>query len=327
MLGLAYDPNLIVCEFTIDQAPIVTTLASFVDTDRGALLQCEVPAVPVGVTANVALRWEGSTPATIPYTGRLGGNTVVGELATGLVEELPAFSCLWLHEQNPALPSGMYWLNPSKAQRYTGGNVASYQTYCDMGDTRHGAGWTLVGQGIGGQGAEWATSDDLNLDYAASVDVIDDPESAGTFKFGDDRINSLKYGVFRLSGVPGALVNGIRQTPKYFDDENSYFWRCTPYYHMEHSSRTGVNKKCNLSYKDAACTLVENEGKAISQHTQHAGVSDWGPNAGCSGTVGTLYSNLANGAPFWYMRANHNSCAGRYCAGDTAECNIRMWVR
>jgi hypothetical protein len=114
-----------------------------------------------------------------------------------------------------------------------------------MGGTRHGAGWTLVGQGIGGQGVAWVISDDLNVDYAASASVIDDPESAGTFKSSDDRINSLNYHVFRLSGAPGALVNGVRQTPKYFDDENSYFWRCTPYYHTEDSSRTGVNQKCN----------------------------------------------------------------------------------
>jgi Fibrinogen beta and gamma chains, C-terminal globular domain len=70
----------------------------------------------------------------------------------------PAQNCKVLHTTRPALPSGIYWLQPSSAP-------APFQGYCDM--TTSGGGWTLVWSNL--RGGELKPGTNLKWDFAINT--------------------------------------------------------------------------------------------------------------------------------------------------------------
>jgi len=87
----------------------------------------------------------------------------------------PALHCKELHAKKPALPSGVYWIDPD------GGSIANaVQTYCDM--QASGGGWTLVARMTNG----------CMTDGNGAVGVVTAPGQAGCAKLSDATINAVR---------------------------------------------------------------------------------------------------------------------------------------
>ncbi|MFN2548023.1 MAG: fibrinogen-like YCDxxxxGGGW domain-containing protein [Myxococcales bacterium] len=96
-------------------------------------------------------------------------------LTPGTDPSRAATSCLALHQANPSLPDGAYWINPTGS--------APFPVWCDM--TTDGGGWTLA-VGVAGSTTAHITANGVSLGGLVST--------AAAGKLDDPTINALKSG-------------------------------------------------------------------------------------------------------------------------------------
>jgi hypothetical protein len=191
-------------------------------------------------------------------------------------------SCKSLLDGDATLSNGVY---PIKSG---GSEIAMY---CDMS----GGGWTLVGTGIRGQTAGWATSGDLNLTPSPSTSV--------GFKLSDSRINSLPKSVYRV------VTGGRYANYRFFSGSCNY---------KHNATATGA---CNVSYGNDQLSVGMKQGVPYGEV---GGLSDFNQAAGTlyviTGYIGSIAQHgwgMGNGVT--------NGYSGTAIAGDGG--GIQIWVK
>jgi hypothetical protein len=92
----------------------------------------------------------------------------------GTTQAEAAESCLAVHQDNPGLPSGSYWIDPTGS---TNGTTDATRTWCDM--TTDGGGWTLI------EFVKAGETEGMNIQYSAVFSsVTRGALDSGSFKLG-----------------------------------------------------------------------------------------------------------------------------------------------